>query len=86
MNKVQLTLTKEEVAILSEYGSQFGYSLPKTIRFVISKAAEKFLQEGTLPTFSMSEKTERAGLEAQREHEAGKTREVKNLNEFFDEL
>ncbi len=45
MNKVQLTLTNEETAILSSYGRQFGYSLPKTIKFIISKTAESYLKE-----------------------------------------
>ena len=86
MNKVQLSLTDEESAILEEYGNQFGYSLPKTLRFIISKAAEKFIEEGTIPVFEMSEKTEKAGLEALKEYRAGKTIAVNDSDEFFDNL
>ena len=72
MTKVQLTLTDNEAAILKSYGSQFGYNLSKTIRFLISKATEKAIVEGTIPEFPMSEQTERVGLEALKEHRARK--------------
>ncbi|MBU0578773.1 hypothetical protein KKE34_04255 [Patescibacteria group bacterium] len=86
MTKVQLSLTDQEAAILGSYGSQFGYNLPKTIRFVISKASEDFLREGTIPIHKMSKKTEEKGLEAIREYRSGKTTEVKNAQEFFNQL
>lgn len=86
MNKVQLTLSNEETAILAGYGNQFGYSLPRTLRFVISKAAEKFLEQGTVPIFEMSDKTEAAGLKALKEQKAGKAIAVDNVDKFFDEL
>lgn len=86
MNKVQLSLTNEEAAILEGYGSQFGYSLPKTLRFIISKAAEGFVKEGTIPVFEVSEKIEQAGLNALKEYRAGKTIAVSDSDEFFDNL
>ncbi len=86
MNKVQLTLTNEEVSILEGYGSHFGYSLTKTLRFIISKAAENFLHEGKIPVSKMSEETERAGLEAQKEYQSGKTLAVTDLDTFIDSL
>ena len=48
MTKVQLSLTQEEAAILSGYGNQFGYSLPKTIKFLISKATENVIFSGLI--------------------------------------
>ncbi len=86
MNKVQLSLTEEEVNILSDYGSQFGYSLPKTIRYVISKAAEEFLSQSKVSVFEMSEKRERSGLRAIEKFEAGETKSVSNTDAFFDNL
>jgi hypothetical protein len=86
MSKVQLSLTDEEMAILRAYGSQFGYSLPRTLRYLISKATEKFLREGTIPEFKLSEKNEKAGLEAIKEHRAGKTVAVENVDDFFNDL
>jgi hypothetical protein len=86
MNKVQLTLTNEESSILSSYGGRFGYSLPKTIRYIISKAAESYLREDTLPAYPMSKKTEQAGLRAKQQYQSGKTAQLKNVDEFIDSL
>jgi len=86
MTKLQLSLTDQEVALLEGFGSQFGYSLPKTVRFVISKASEQILQEGILPIYEMSKKTERKGLLAVEEYRAGRTTEVSVANDFFDSL
>ena len=86
MTKVQLSLTDNETAILRSYGSQFGYNLPKTIRFLISKAAEKAIIGGTIPEFPMSEKTEKLGLEALKEHRAGKSTKIDDVSDFFAKL
>lgn len=86
MSKVQLALTEQETAILNSYGSQFGYNLSKTIRFVISKAVESFLQQGTIPIYKMSEKREKIALKALKDHKAGKTKEIKNIDEYFNNL
>jgi len=86
MNKVQLTLTNQEAALLESFGSQFGYNLSKTIRYFISKASENILQQGFIPTYEMSAKTEKKGLQAVKEHRAGKTIKVSNATSFFDSL
>lgn len=85
MTKVQLSFTEQEAMILGNYGAQFGYNLPKTVRFVISKAVEKFLKDQT-PVYYMSEQTERRGLDALKEYRSGKTTEVKDVGEFFNKL
>ncbi|NCN03885.1 MAG: hypothetical protein GW942_02325 [Candidatus Pacebacteria bacterium] len=85
MTKVQLSLTPQEAAILSNYGSQFGYNLPKTIRFFISKASEEILKK-EIPTFKMSKKTEENGLKALEEHQLGKTVQIDDVEEFFSSL
>lgn len=86
MTKVQLSLTSQEAAILTSYGSQFGYNLPKTIRFIISKASENFLNEGTIPEYKMKAETEQKGLDAISEQKKGETIEVKDVDKFFDNL
>ena len=86
MTKVQLSLTDQEAAILTGYGSRFGYSLPKMIRFVISKTTEEALKEGRIPVFEMSEKTEQAGLQALKEYTTGKTIAVDDVDAFFDTI
>lgn len=85
MTKVQLSLTPQEAAILSSYGSKFGYNLPKTIRFFLSKASEEIIKN-EIPTFKMSKKTEENGLKALEEHRLGKTYEMDDVDEFFDSL
>jgi hypothetical protein len=86
MTKVQLSLTQEEAAILTGYGSQLGYSLPKTIKYMISKAAESVMQSGSLPEYKMSEAQEKKGFEALHEHRAGKTTDVSDPDLFFKSL
>lgn len=86
MTKVQLSLTNEEAAILSGYGEQFGYTLPKMIRYIISKAAERALREKTIPVYPMSEETEKKGLKALGEHNEGKTSKIDDIDEYFDSV
>jgi len=85
MTKVQLSLTTQEATILGNYGSKFGYNLPKTIRYFITKASEEILRD-EIPTFKMSKKTEDNGLKALEEHRLGKTHEMDDVDEFFDSL
>ncbi len=86
MTKVQLSLTDKEAAILAGYGERFGYSLPKVIRFIISKAAESALQEKAVPVYPMSEATEKRGIMALQESESGKTKSVTDTDTYFDSL
>jgi len=86
MTKVQLSLTSQEATILSGYGTQFGYNLPKTIRFIISKASENILQLTSIPTFPMSKEIEQKGFQALKEYREGKTIEVEDVKEFFNSL
>lgn len=86
MNKVQLTLTSQEVNLLESFGSQFGYGLTKTIKYIISKASEKILQQDSIPTYEMSEETEKKGLQALEEYRSGKTIKVSNAETFFEAL
>jgi hypothetical protein len=86
MVKVQLTLTDQEHALLASYGEKLGYSLSKTIRFIIGNKAEELLFGENIPTFEMSEKREKMGLQALKEHKAGKTIVIKDIDRFFRSL
>jgi hypothetical protein len=86
MAKLQLTLTDNEADILSNYGSQFGYNLSKTVRFLISKATERIIAQRTIPEFPLSEENEKIGLEAFKEHRAGKSIKVDDISSFFSRL
>lgn len=43
MVRLQFSLTDQEAKILANYGLRFGYNLPKTVRFILSKTSEKLL-------------------------------------------
>lgn len=86
MTKVQLTLTDQEAALLAGYGSQLGYNVPKTAKFFIRKAAEQILNQGVMPVYEMSKETEQRGLEALKQHQAGKTIKVTDAKKFFEDL
>jgi hypothetical protein len=47
MRKTQITLTDQEVDVLNIFGTQLGYPLSKTLRFIISKAVENFVEKNT---------------------------------------
>lgn len=86
MTKIQLTLTDQEVELLSNYGSQLGYNLPKTAKYFISKASEMILRDNTLPVYQISPETEARGLNALEEHRQGRTTRVDDPEQFFKEL
>ena len=86
MTKVQLSLTSQEAYALNAYGDLFGYSLPKTIRFMISKTVEEFLKSSSVPIYKMSEETEKRGLKALKEHKSGRGIAVKDVDAFFNQL
>ena len=86
MTKVQLTLTEQEVAILRGVGSLYGYNLPRTLKFIISKEVNRALQERVIPTYKMSKKMEKVALQAEKDYREGKTFPMDDIDKFFDEL
>ena len=86
MTKVQISLTSQEVTILNSYGSQFGYNLTKTIRFLISKTTEELLKTGVTPTYELNTKLEEKGLNALKEHQEGETSLVDDAQKFFKQI
>jgi hypothetical protein len=84
MSKIQITLTNQEANILSDYGLQFGYNLSKTARFILGKAAEEHLESKTT-VYKLSDSGEAKGLKALEEDRKGKTIEVSNFKEFFNQ-
>jgi hypothetical protein len=86
MTKVQLTLTKQEASILSNYGKQFGYALPKTMKFILRKAMEKFYYSQVVPEYKLPKDLEERGLQALEADRKGETVEVDNFADFFGQL
>lgn len=83
---MQLTLADQEAAILTSYGEQFGYSLPKTIKFLLGKAAEQAHNSRTIPVYTLPEALEQKGPVALEDHRAGKTTEVTDFKSYFQSL
>ena len=86
MNKLQITLTDQEKALLAGYGSKLGYNVSKTAKFILRQAVAKLLEEGTVPVYQMSWENEKKGIEALEEHKAGSTIRVDDAKKFFEEL
>lgn len=80
MNKVQLTLTKEENDLLSLRAAALGYDVTKYIKFLISREASAVAAD--IPTFQMSKKAERTLKKALEDHKTGKSVELKNLDDL----
>ena len=87
MTKLQLSLTKQEVDILSTKASQLGYSVTRYVKFLISREASQSLDPfENLPTFPMSKVLEDKGLKALADHRAGNTIEFDSIEELFEEV
>lgn len=84
MTKVQLSLTNQEAAILSAKADQLGYNLTKYLKFLISKAADASIAQDDLPSFPMSERLEEVGIQALKDHKAGKTISFNSIDELFE--
>lgn len=81
--------------------TQVKITLPEQLYFFLKSKADKFdlpvssyirnlvindVKDLNFPTFRMSEKREKLGLEALKEHEQGKTTKVENVGEYFNNL
>lgn len=86
MTKIQVTLTDQEAAYLTQYGNLLGYSLPKTAKFFLSKEVERIATEQFLPSHPMSEQLEAKARQAVAEYKLGKTIKVTDIAAYFDAL
>ena len=80
MNKVQLTLTQEEMNILLMKASSLGYDVTKYIKFLISKEAYSIMEH--TPVYTLSRKMEKKVEKAMDEHKKGKSIELKNIDDL----
>ena len=81
MQKVQITLTPEEVSALSVRSKQLGFSVSKYIRFLVAKEAHDVVsQSGEVEM--MSPELEKIATEALRDLQKGKVREITSLDEL----
>ena len=73
MTKLQLTLTDQEVNLLSARAARLGYNLTRFVKFLVSQEATKFADQPNVPVFTMSKRAEAIALQARRDHLAGKS-------------
>ena len=62
MTKVQLTLTDQEVNAIHNIGARYGYSLARTLKFIVSRETSKIIDDSYLPTFVMNKTTEKHAI------------------------
>lgn len=78
--KIQITLTPEEVSALSFKSRSLGYNVTKYVKFIVMKEASSVVEN--YPIFSMSQPLEKRTIEALKLHEKGKTKRLKSLNDL----
>jgi hypothetical protein len=71
MNKLQITLTDEEMNLLAMQAAHLGYDVTKYAKFVLAKQAEEALEN--VPVYKATPAMEKLAREAIAEHDAGKT-------------
>lgn len=71
MNKVQLTLSPEEVQALQTKADLMGYSVTKYIKLLIGKEVLSLIDE--YPTIELSRKALKKIEQGHKEHQEGKT-------------
>jgi hypothetical protein len=87
--------------MINQSSTQIKVTIPKELYFFFKSRADKFglntssylkhliindVKDIDLPTFKMSEKTEKKGFKALGDYKSGKTKEIKDVDTFFDNL
>lgn len=72
MTKLQITLTDEEGALLSEQGMVLGYDVAKYAKFVLAQKALEHLT--TIPMYKATPRVERIVKKGFSEYQQGKTK------------
>ncbi|PIY68916.1 hypothetical protein COY90_03445 [Candidatus Roizmanbacteria bacterium CG_4_10_14_0_8_um_filter_39_9] len=68
--KIQITLTPEEVAALSVKSKALGYNVTKYIKFLVAREVIETVEE--YPTYKMSKRLEKLTEKAIQEYKDGK--------------
>jgi len=78
--KIQITLTPEEVAALAMRGKTLGYNVTKYVKFIVSREAFEAVQ--SFPIFKMGEVLEKKTLKALKDHKRGRTKKLLSVDEL----
>ncbi|PIV08755.1 hypothetical protein COS52_01090 [Candidatus Roizmanbacteria bacterium CG03_land_8_20_14_0_80_39_12] len=79
--KVQITLTPEEVAALSIKSKALGYNVTKYIKFIVSSKAQEVVEH--YPTYKMPTKMEKKVLQAIADRKVGKTVKLNKVEDLL---
>jgi len=80
--QIKVTLPEELYLHLKSKAEKFGLGLASYMRHLVIND----VKDVDIPVFRMSEKTEKRGFQALKEHKEGKTTKVVNIDEYFDNL
>jgi hypothetical protein len=78
--KIQITLTPEEVAALAMRGKTLGYNVTKYVKFIVSREAFEAVE--SYPTLKMGALLEKKTLEVLKEYKKGKSRKLLSIDEL----
>lgn len=78
--KIQITLTPEEVVALSQRGKSLGYNVTKYIKFIVSREAYEAIESH--PTIKMGALLEKKTLKALKEHKKGQSYKLLSIDDL----
>ncbi|KKQ24993.1 MAG: hypothetical protein US40_C0004G0031 [Candidatus Roizmanbacteria bacterium GW2011_GWC2_37_13] len=78
--KIQITLTPEEVIALALRGKTLGYNVTRYIKFIVSREAYEAVE--SYPTIRMGALLEKKTLKAIKEYKKGKSRKLLSVSDL----
>jgi len=80
--QVKVTLPAQMQRFVQGKADMFGMTVSSYIKHLVSDD----IRDMAIPTFPMSEETERVALQALEDHKQGKTKQIGDIDEFLDSL
>jgi predicted DNA-binding protein len=80
--QIKITLPGELYLHLKSKAEKLGLNLASYVRHLVIND----VKDVEIPVFEMSEKTERNGIKALREHKKGNTTKIDDVDKYFDKL
>ena len=80
--QVKVTLPAQLQQFVQSKADKFGMTVSSYIKHLVLDD----VRDMDMPTFAMSQKTEKVALQALEEHRQGKTTEIKDIDEFLADL
>ncbi len=77
--KVQITLTPEEVNVLSFKGKTLGYNVTKYIKYIVTREAFDAIED--FPELAMGSILEEKTIKALEEHNKGNSKKMNSLDD-----